>query len=89
VKQTKVVHLARVRELKDLLAEWEKVRQEILLGQIDGFHTALRRGECETIYVGGRFKKDSEAAARAALKASLYRMLDEDPPLPAIRAVGT
>jgi hypothetical protein len=85
VKNTKVVQLGRVR---DLLAEWEKVRQGILAGQVDGFHTALRRGERETIYMGGVFLEDSEAAARAALKASISRMLAEDRPLP-IRRVGT
>lgn len=87
MKNTKVVQLGRVR---DLLGEWEKVRQGIISGEIDGFHTALRRGERETVYMGGCFKNDSEAAARAALKASISRMLTEDQPLPMpFRAVGT
>jgi hypothetical protein len=81
VKNTRVIQLGRVRSL---LAEWEKVRQGILAGQIDGFHTALRRGERETIYMGGVYQEDSEAAARAALKASISRMLCEDPPLPSL-----
>lgn len=85
MRNTKVVQLGLVR---DMLGEWEKVRQGILSGQIDGFHTALRRGDRETIYMGGVFKADSEAAARAALKASISRMLAEDQPLP-VRKVGT
>lgn len=86
MKNTKVIQLGRVR---DLLGEWEKVRRGILAGEIDGFHTALRRGKRETIYMGGVFKEDGEAAARAALKASISRMLSEDPPLPPLRAVAT
>lgn len=85
MKHTRVVQLGKVR---DLLAEWEKVRHGILAGEVDGFHTALRRGKRETVYIGGVFKEDSEAVTRIILKASVARMLAEDQPLP-LRLVGT
>jgi hypothetical protein len=79
VGSTKIVHLGQVR---DLLAEWEQVRQAILAGQVDGFHTALRRGTAETIYLGGVYKEDPHAAARAVLRVSIAHMLAEDELLP-------
>jgi hypothetical protein len=67
-------------QVRDVLAEWEKVRQQLIAGTVVGFHAALiEPSGDETIYIGGIYKGHPEAAARAALRASMARMLkDED-----------
>lgn len=77
--KTKVVHLGAVR---DLQAEWEKVRQFIGTGRMKGFQlTVLDEDERETVFLGGVYKDDSQKALRASLKMSAARMLAEDEPL--------
>jgi hypothetical protein len=72
-----------MRDLKALLAEWEKVREGMLRGRVTGFHTGLRdESGVETIYMGGVYQGDPQAALRAILKVSAQQMLAEDGPLP-------
>lgn len=78
MKNTKVVHLGQV---KDLLAEWDKVRQRIVAGSMGGFYTALCDAEGhEAIFWGGVYKEDSGAALKAMLKVAAVRALTEDKP---------
>lgn len=78
MNKTKVVDLGTVR---DLLAEWERVRSHILAGGIAGFQVAFcGENTNETIFVGGTYKDNPTAALRVALKMSAARVLTEDPP---------
>lgn len=78
VKNTKIVNLGQVR---DLLAEWEKVRAAIMTGKIDGWFAAFRDTEAqESIYMGGVYKEDPQEALKAALRVSAARTLIEDEP---------
>jgi hypothetical protein len=78
MNNTKIRDLGQVR---DILAEWEMVRQALVAGVVAGFHVGLLdQNGAETIYVGGVYKSDPEAAARAALRAWMKRMLNEDEP---------
>lgn len=75
----KVVKLGMVR---DLLAEWEKVRRHILAGETAGFHSMFCDSDGqETLFLGGVYKEDPEKALKATLKVSAARVLDEDEPL--------
>lgn len=75
---TKVVNL---RQVRDLLAEWEKVRSAIAGGLVKGFHVALRdREQDETIYLGGVYRENPRLALGAILKASAARSQEEDEP---------
>jgi hypothetical protein len=75
---TRVVNIGKVR---DLLVEWEKVRQHITAGRITGFQTVLCDGlDRETIYSGGVYRDDPQAGIAATLKLSAARMLEEDEP---------
>lgn len=80
LNKTKVISLGRVR---DMLAEWEKVRVAILSGGITGFHTGLRSSSGkETIYLGGVFREDPMEAMKAILVASAARTrVEDEPPL--------
>lgn len=81
MQQTKVVNLGQV---KDLMSEWEKVRQSIIAGQIEGWAATLRCADgLEVVYLGGVYKRDRALASRAALRQSAARMLAEDEPLQA------
>jgi hypothetical protein len=63
------------------MAEWEKVRRHIIAGGVTGFTiTLLNDAARETIYAGGSYKDDPQAALRAALRMSAVRTLIEDPP---------
>lgn len=74
--------------VRDMLHEWEKVRQVILAGKITGFHTALRQGDdSETIYLGGAYK-DPQEALRTILKVSMARMMAEEVASAPARANG-
>lgn len=71
-----IVNLGQVRDLK---AEWEKVRDAICQGKVKGFYlSVLADTGKETIYVGGRYKEDPQQAARAALRISAARVMEED-----------
>lgn len=79
MQNTKVVNLGQV---KDLMAEWDKVRQGILVGRVEGWAATLRCADGrEVVYLGGVYKTDRALASRAALKQSAARMLAEDEPL--------
>lgn len=80
LKNTKVINLGRVR---DMLAEWDKVKAAILSGDIAGFHTGLRSATGrEAIYLGGVFRDDPMEAMKAILKASAARtQIEDEPPL--------
>ena len=77
MQQTKIVNLGKVR---DLLAEWEKVRAHIVTGHVTGWSATICDDEHETVYLGGVYQDDPAAALRAALKSSAARVLIEDPP---------
>jgi hypothetical protein len=82
MKNAKVVLLGPIREL---LAEWDRVRDGILAGQVKGWATTLMdESEGETVFLGGIYKTDPEKATRAALRQSAARMLLEDPPLKSV-----
>jgi hypothetical protein len=71
-----VVHLGQVRDLR---AEWEKVRDAVTQGRVTGFYlTVLSDSGNEATYVGGTYKADPQLAARAALRMSMARMMEED-----------
>jgi uncharacterized protein YbaA (DUF1428 family) len=77
VSSKKVVSLGQVR---DLLAEWDRVKAHIVSGKITGFHAAFRDSDMnETMFAGGVYRDPAEAA-RAALRMSAYRTLTEDKP---------
>lgn len=80
MKNTRVVNLGSV---KNLLSEWDKVRQAIVGGHVTGFQTTLMTGEesAETVYLGGIYNEDPKRALSAILKTSAARVLHEDPPL--------
>lgn len=80
-----VVNLGQVR---DLLAEWERVKAHIVGGKITGFHATFRDSEqTETTFAGGVYREDPAQAARAALRMSAYRTLTEDTPPPRLQRV--
>lgn len=84
VKSHKVVNLGQVR---DLLAEWDKVKAHILNGEVAGFHASFRDSEQnETTFAGGVYL-DPVEAARVALRLSAYRTLTEDIPPPRMSRV--
>lgn len=84
MKNTKIVHLGAVR---DALAVLEKLRAAVIAGEITAFHAALQHANGdETVYLGGVYRNDPEAALKSALRASAVRALMEDDP-PPIRAV--
>jgi hypothetical protein len=81
----KIVNLGLI---KDLLAEWDRVRSHIVSGDITGFQTVFLDSDShESIFTGGVCKDDPRAALKAALRLSMARTLSEDTP-PAKR-VGT
>jgi hypothetical protein len=79
MKETKVVYMAAV---KDLLAELEKLRLDVVRGEVQGWGGAVKFTDGrEVAYIGGTFKDSSADQARAMLKVSALRMQAEDPPL--------
>jgi hypothetical protein len=77
---TRVVNIGKVR---DMLVEWEKVRQHIVTGHIAGFQTVFCDDlDKETIFLGGVYRANPHAAIAATLKLSAARMLEEDADLP-------
>jgi hypothetical protein len=79
MKETKVVYMAAV---KDLLAELEKLRLDVLAGEVQGWGGTVKFTDGrEVAYIGGTFKSSTADQARAMLKVSALRMKTEDPPL--------
>jgi hypothetical protein len=76
--RSKVVYMAAV---KDLLAELEKLRADVLAGDALGWGGTVKFRDREVVYLGGTFKDSLEDQTRAMLKVSAARMLQEDPPL--------
>lgn len=77
-----VVHLGNLGSVRDMLIQWEAVRQEILTGEVSGFTTVLRSSaNKETFHMGGVYKASQREALKAVLKLSVARMKAEDPPL--------
>lgn len=73
--------VVRLGEVRDLLAEWEKVRSGIACAEISGFSITVRKADGrETCYIGGHYRASPAAAARVALKMSALRVLEEDEP---------
>lgn len=64
----KVVSMAGVR---DLLKDWDEVRQRILRGQIRGWALSVtgHNGD-QSVYLGGEHKTNSDAALRAGMAVS-------------------
>lgn len=77
MKNTKIKNLGQIREL---LHVWDEVRQGILSGSVRGISAALKFEDSESIYLGGHYREDPQAALGAALKASAARTLIEDEP---------
>jgi len=77
--KTKVVQLGLVR---DLLAEWERVRSRIAAGRVGGFQAVFcdSEGGQEEVFLGGVYQKDVSLATRAQLRISAARVLAEDEP---------
>lgn len=81
MKNTKVVNLGRVR---NLYAEWEKVREHFRSEAISGFQlSVIGANGKETLYVGGVYKEEPKRALRSLLRISAVRTLTEDEPLEA------
>lgn len=74
----KVINLGTVR---NLMTEWDKVRQKIAAGGVASWAVTLQDdlGD-ESIYLGGVYKEDPAAALKAALRLSAARVLTEDDP---------
>lgn len=78
METTNVVNLGQVR---NLLAEWEKVREHIVAGSIEGWAATIRsKAGVETVYLGGVYREDSQLALSAGLRLSAARMMEEDEP---------
>lgn len=75
----KVIQLGGYREL---LSQWELVREEIVAGHIKGLHTTmLLSDQQEVVLSAGVYRRDPQRAISAILNASADRMLSEDEPL--------
>jgi hypothetical protein len=72
----KVIDLGAAR---DFLRDWDAVRQRILSGTVAGFALTVRdqRGS-EAIYLGGHFKRCSQAALKAGMRSSWEMSKRED-----------
>lgn len=76
-----VVKLGNLGTVRDMLDQWENVRQEILSGQVLGFSTVLRRpSNADTFHIGGAYRESPEDALRASLRLSKYLMKDDPTP---------
>jgi hypothetical protein len=77
--KSKVVYMAAV---KDLLAELDKLRGDVLAGKALGWGGAVKYADGrEVVYIGGDFRHNAADHTRVMLKVSALRMLQEDPPL--------
>lgn len=85
MKTKSVIFMGAVREL---LSELDKLRADVLSGQIEGWGGSVTYADGrEVIYLGGSFREDSASSARAMLRVSAERAL-RDNYLPADRATG-
>lgn len=68
-----------MRGVRDLLKDWDDLRQKILQGEIQSWMLSVQdhHGR-EAVYVGGRFKGDADAALRAGMRASWEKTKIED-----------
>lgn len=56
---------------RDLLADWDEVRQCIVRGKVQAWAVSMRDDlGRESIYLGGVYKSDSEAATKASMRVS-------------------
>jgi hypothetical protein len=75
-----IVYMASVREL---LMELDKLRSDILAGEIEGWGGSVKFTDGrEVTYLGGTFKGDSSERAKAMLRVSAVRVLHEDETIP-------
>jgi hypothetical protein len=75
----KVVHLGEVR---DLLAQWDRVRDSVRGGKTRGFAIALQDEDGrEVIYTGGTYKADPASAMKSTLRLSAA-LVDANDPAP-------
>lgn len=77
--QTKVVNLSKIREL---LRELDEARRRVVNGSLSGWQTTLRDEQGrDTVFLGGIFSENPQAAIPALLNASAERRFGEtDPP---------
>lgn len=85
--RTNVIEMKTVR---DLLIELDKIRSDVLAGNVQGWGGVVRYADGQDVtYVGGTFKTSTAARARAMLKVSASVMLREDDYLPPPRLVNS
>jgi len=76
MKSNNVVYMGAVR---DLLAELDKLRADVLAGAVQGWGgSVLYADGHEVVYLGGTFKEDSASRARAMLRVSAARARQDD-----------
>lgn len=79
MRAANVVYMATVR---DLLAELEKLKKDVLAGEVLGWGGSVKYADGREVpYIGGTFRNSAEDQARAMLRVSALRVLSEDPPL--------
>jgi hypothetical protein len=72
-----------MREVRDLLAELDKLRADVLAGEAKGWGGSVFYADGrEVVYIGGAFKDNAQDRARAMLKVSALRARREDDYLP-------
>lgn len=76
--KTNVIQMGAVR---DLLAELDKLRSDVLAGEVLGWGGSVFYADGrEVAYLGGSFRHNAKDQARAMLKVSVLRVLREGPP---------
>lgn len=76
MEKTNVVEMATIREL---LGELDKIRADILKGDIQGWGGVVRRTDGkDVVYIGGSFKTSSADRTRAMLRVSAVLAMKED-----------
>jgi hypothetical protein len=76
MKRTNVVQMSVVR---DLLIELDKLRADVLAGDIQGWGGVVRHSDGrDVIYVGGSFRTSATDRARAMLRVSAALAVKED-----------
>jgi hypothetical protein len=82
VRRTNVIEMRAVR---DLLAELDKLRSDILAGDVQGWGGVVKHADGqEVVYIGGTFKTSAADRARAMLKVSAV-VMREDNYLPPVK----
>lgn len=73
--------IVRLGEIRDLLAEWEKVRTKILSSTVTSFYAQTEdEAGHQSVYWGGRYKEEPHEALAAMLKVLAARAMVEDLP---------